>query len=74
MQLNVADDVLEKINDSESVLDRLKLYTGWTTEDIARDLERKIRILQWLVKNNIENVDQIGMVMSKYYMGTLKIA
>ena len=59
--------------DSETVLERLKLYTGWTTEDIAKDLEEKIRILQWLVKKNIENVDQIGMIMSKYYMGTLKM-
>jgi len=73
MQLNVADDVLEKISDSETVLERLKLYTGWSTEDIAKDLEKKIQILQWLVKKNIENVDQIGMIMSKYYMGTLKM-
>lgn len=73
MQLNVADDILEKISDSETVLERLKLYTGWSTEDIAKDLEKKIQILQWLVKKNIENVDQIGMIMSKYYMGTLKM-
>jgi len=73
MQLNVADDVLEKISDSETVLERLKLYTGWSTEDIAKDLEKKIQILLWLVKKNIENVDQIGMIMSKYYMGTLKM-
>jgi len=73
MQLNVANDVLEKINDSDTVLDRLKLYTGLSTEDIAKDLEQKIRILQWMVKKNIENVDHIGAVMAKYYMGTLKI-
>ena len=73
MQLNVADDILERINDSETVLERLKLYTGWSSEDIARDLEKKIEILQWIVNKNIENVDQIGVVMSKYYMGTLKI-
>jgi flagellar protein FlaI len=73
MQLNVADDILEKINDSETVLERLKLYTGWSNDDIAKDLEKKIEILQWLVNKNIENVDQIGMIMSKYYMGTLKM-
>ena len=73
LQLNVADDVLEKINDSDTIIERLKLYTGWTSEDIARDLEKKIEILEWLVKKNIENVDQIGAVMAKYYMGTLKI-
>lgn len=73
MQLNVADDVLEKLNDSETVLERLKLYTGWTTEDIAKDLDTKVKILRWMVKKDIENVDQIGAVMSKYYMGNLRI-
>jgi len=73
MQLNVADDVLEKINDSSTVLERLKLYTGLSTEDIAQDLEKKIIILRWMVKRNIENIDQIGTVMTKYYMGTLKM-
>jgi archaeal flagellar protein FlaI len=73
MQLNVAEDVLEKINDSDTVLDRLRLYTGLSIEDIAKDIDRKIRILKWLVKNNVENIDQIGAVMSKYYMGILNI-
>jgi len=73
MQLNVADDVLEKINDSDTVLERLKLYTGLSTQDIAKDLEQKIMILQWMVKKNIENVDHIGAIMAKYYMGTLKM-
>jgi flagellar protein FlaI len=73
MQLNVGDDILERINDSETILERLKLYTGWNDEDIAKDLDRKIEILTWLVNNNVENVDQIGSIMSKYYMGVLKL-
>ena len=63
----------EKTADSENVLERLKLYTGWNTDDISKDLGEKIKILKWLVKNNIDNVDKIGAVMSRYYMGVLKI-
>jgi len=73
MQLNVAEDILEKINDSDTVLERLKLYTGLGAEEIAKDLEEKAEILRWLVKENIENIDKIGVVMSKYYLGSLKI-
>jgi flagellar protein FlaI len=73
MQLNVGEDKLEKMSDSEAVLERLKLYTGLSAENIAKDLEQKTRILKWLVKNNIENVDKIGAVMSRYYLGNLKI-
>jgi len=63
--------LLEKVNDSETVLDRLKLYTGLSEIAIANDLEQKAEILRWLVRKNIENVDQIGKVMSKYYLGNL---
>ncbi len=73
MQLNVADDSLEKINNSTTVLERLKLYTGLSEEDISKDLNEKTRILKWMVDNNVENVDKIGAVMSKYYLGNLKI-
>ncbi len=71
MQLNVHDDVLEKIINSQTVMERLKLYTGLNEEELNNDLKQKIKILKWLVKKNIENVHQIGMIMSKYYMGKL---
>jgi archaeal flagellar protein FlaI len=73
LQLNVAKDVLEKLNDSESFIEKLKLYTGLSQEDINNDLRQKIRILAWMVRKNIENVDQIGMIMAKYYMGNLNL-
>ena len=71
LQLNVGLDKLEKINESETVIERLKLYTGLSEEDLNNDMKQKIKILNWLVRKNIENVDQIGMVMAKYYLGTL---
>ncbi len=73
MQLNVAEDKLQSINKSQHVLERLRLYTGLTTEEISNDLQQKIKILKWMVKKDIENVDQIGVVMSKYYLGNLQL-
>ncbi|MGV8150184.1 MAG: type II/IV secretion system ATPase subunit [Candidatus Woesearchaeota archaeon] len=70
-QLNVARDSLEKISNSETVLERLKLYTGWSEEEIANDLKQKVKILQWMIAKNIEHVDQIGLIMAKYYVGHL---
>ncbi|MFH1212400.1 MAG: ATPase, T2SS/T4P/T4SS family [Candidatus Woesearchaeota archaeon] len=71
MQLNVRDDILEKINESDSMLERLELYTGLSKEEIEFDLKQKMRILKWLIKKDIEDVHKIGMVISKYYMGNL---
>ncbi len=73
LQLNVAEDTLDRITQSETVMDRLKLYTGLDEEAIANDLDQKMRILQWMVQKNIDNVDKIGMVMARYYLGNLTL-
>lgn len=70
-QLNVSKDFIEKISNSETVIDKLKLYTGLNEEEISKDLVEKMKILNWMIKKNIENVNQIGMIMSKYYIGSL---
>ncbi|MFH1073417.1 MAG: ATPase, T2SS/T4P/T4SS family [Nanoarchaeota archaeon] len=73
LQLNIHDDVLEKMHESQTMIERLELYTGLSQEEIELDLRQKIRILKWLVKEKIENVNEIGLVLSKYYMGHLKL-
>ena len=67
MQLDVAKDSLEKINELSEILETLNLYTGLSKENIKKDMEEKIDILKWLVKNNINDINKIGMIMSKYY-------
>ncbi|MFH1400152.1 MAG: ATPase, T2SS/T4P/T4SS family [Nanoarchaeota archaeon] len=73
LQLNIHEDILEKVHESETMIDRLELYTGLTRQEIEIDLKQKVRILKWLVKEKIENVDEIGLVLSKYYMGHLRL-
>ncbi len=73
MQLDVKKDIIERIRQSEIFIERLKLYTGLTGDSLDDDLKKKVKVLKWLVKNNIENVDDIGAIMSKYYRGKLKI-
>ena len=67
MQLDVAKDSLEKINELSEILETLNLYTGLSKENSKKDMEEKIDILKWLVKNNINDINKIGMIMSKYY-------
>jgi len=73
MKLNVAKDVFEQVAKSETMMERLKLYTGMNDEEISTDLKEKIRILKWLVKKGISGVNEIGLIIAKYYMGTLKM-
>ena len=73
MQMNAKKDVLERINDSKQTLDTLELYTGMNRDEIEFDLKQKMQILRWMIKKNIEEVDEVGDVMAKYYLGRLKL-
>lgn len=38
-----------------------------TNKEIKDDLKEKQAILQWMLDNNIKNVDHVGKVMKIYY-------
>ena len=67
LQLNAHTDALEPVHQ------RLELYTGLSKEQIERDMEDKKKVLEWMLENNIEDIELIGKVMSRYYMGILDI-
>ena len=73
LQLNAMKDSLEKVAESEQVLKLISLYTGMTREQLEQDLRHKEEILKWMVSNRIFDINEIGKVMAKYYLGTLKI-
>lgn len=72
-QLNPRKDILEEINKSKTTIKTLELYTGMNEEEIEFDLKQKIHILKWMLKKKIEDVDEIGAIMAKYYLGKLKL-
>lgn len=73
MQYDIGQDKLIKINNSKTMVANLNLYTGLSIEEMDRDLKEKVQILNWMVENNIEHVNDIGLVLSKYYMGMLEL-
>jgi flagellar protein FlaI len=50
-----------------------KLYTGMSDEEIVNDIKEKVKILKWMVRKEIHEVNSIGLVIAKYYIGTLNI-
>ncbi len=73
LKLNVAKDTLEQVAKSDTMMERLRLYTGLTDEEISNDLKEKVKILKWLVNKQSFDVNEIGLIIAKYYMGTLQI-
>jgi len=72
-QYDPKDDVLKPKNESVTFLEKINLYTGMTKKDFDEDISKKVKLLKWLVKNNYREVDQIGLIMAKYYMNKIKL-
>jgi flagellar protein FlaI len=45
----------------------LSRHTGMSQTEVAADLKSKRSILEWLIKNNIRSLEDIGKVMNLYY-------
>ncbi len=73
MRYNPRTDAVEEIAQSEHIYARISLFTGMSTEDIRFDLQQKVRILRWLAKSRIDNVDDIGLKLARYYLGDLQL-
>ena len=67
VQLDLKRDKLVKANKSKSFINTLELYTGMSRNEISRDTDEKEKVLNWLVKNGINSVDDVGQVMAEYY-------
>ncbi|MFH1835723.1 MAG: type II/IV secretion system ATPase subunit [Methanobacteriota archaeon] len=70
---NSKTDKIESVYPSVRVKDELELFAGMNEQDIEDDLAGKRLILQWLLKNKVFGVNEVGRVVSQYYMDKEKI-
>lgn len=62
-----AEDKIVSLSKSYRVTNDIKLYTGMSEKDIENDMKDKKDILDWLVKNKIKDMNDVGRVVSEYY-------
>jgi hypothetical protein len=67
MQYDIKKDVLVKIGKSKSLYENIALFTGMTDSEITKELNDKIKILNYLVEKNIDDVDGVGRIVAEYY-------
>jgi flagellar protein FlaI len=51
---------------STRMINTLKTYTNMGEKDITKELEDRKKVLEWLVKKDINTVDKVGEVISRY--------
>lgn len=70
LQLDFKTGMLKRKSESKTLLDTLMLFTGYSKDELNNSLKEKEAVLKWLVKNNINTVDEVGRVMAEYYTDT----
>jgi hypothetical protein len=67
MQYDIKKDILMKIGKSKSLYENIALFTGMTDSEITRELADKVKVLNYLIKKNIDDVDGVGRIVAEYY-------
>ncbi len=64
-----SQDRIVEMEKPTRTLDELKLYTGMEHGDFLKDQKEKMRMLDWMVKNQVKDINQVGRIVSEYYSG-----
>jgi len=66
-EYDVAKDVMKPMNNPQRLYKTLKMFSGLSEAQIKDDMKEKIKLLKFLVKENIDDVHEIGSIVSDYY-------
>ena len=61
------DDSWESMNPATKFVRNLNLHTGMTESEIGIELENRASILQWMLDNEITEINEVGKVMNMFY-------
>lgn len=70
-------DKIKQVSKMTRLVDQLSLYAGMDEREIADNVAEKVSVLKWMVKQGYDGVDQVGRIVSQYYLdpdGVLEIA
>lgn len=65
---NARDDTIPMVKQPLRLFEELERHTGLDGKEIMQEVEAKKSILEWLVKNKIRQVEEVGRIMNHYYM------
>ncbi|MBD3203813.1 hypothetical protein GF327_05935 [Candidatus Woesearchaeota archaeon] len=69
LQHDAQQDQMDKVMEPKTMVEKISLYSGLEKEAVFDDIQEKILVLKWLVKNGIKDVNEIGLIMSDFYTG-----
>jgi archaeal flagellar protein FlaI len=67
LQYDPKKDVLVRTSKSSQFFSTLKLYTGYSDAEISREIKEKQQVIEYLVKQDVIDVDSVGRIIGEYY-------
>ncbi len=67
------EDVINKMYPSIRVKNEISMFTGMNEEEIDEEINNKKLILEWLLENNKNDVNDVGRVVTEYYLDKEKV-
>jgi flagellar protein FlaI len=64
---DMRNDTFSQISEIARLSEMISLYSGYTREELLASIDEKSKVLSWMVKNNILDVDAAGYVIATYY-------
>jgi flagellar protein FlaI len=70
---NVREDRIDKVGDYVRIMDDLSLFTGMNNKEINADMEDRKRVLSYMLKNKVCDVNDVGRVVAAFYRDKEKL-
>jgi flagellar protein FlaI len=64
---NPRQDTFVQIGEMARLADTIMLYGGYTRNEMLDEIEEKKKIIEWMVKNKVFDVDATGYIIANYY-------
>ncbi|MFH1722033.1 MAG: ATPase, T2SS/T4P/T4SS family [Candidatus Altiarchaeota archaeon] len=65
---NARTDTIDKVNEPTHLFAELERHTGLNQQEIREEIEMKKKILNYMVDRNIRCIDEVGKILSRYYL------
>ena len=70
---DMRNDLFSHVTEIARLSEMISLYGGFTRAELLKDIDEKSKVLNWMVKNNIVDVDEAGFVVSNYNKNREKV-
>ncbi len=59
------DDRFES-NGGSNMFNKIKLQTGWNDKRLRQEIQTRISVLEWMLKENLSSYEDVGRIISEY--------